>query len=319
MNKYLKLALLEARKAYLKGECPIGAVLVKDDKVISRAHNLRELKEDPLGHAEILAIKKASRKLKTWRLEDTTLYVTLEPCAMCAGAIVNSRIKEVYFGALDLRNGAVISNCDTFNLFTHKVKATYLAEDECSKIITNFFRDLRYNIDLSETTIETKRLLLRSFKLTDINDYFNYANNKNLEINSGFISPTTILEAEEEVKSFMAERSVLALTLNDVVIGHINLLKKYYPAFGGLRYRELSYVLSEEYQHQGLMQEALSSLITYLFKTIKLDIICVSVNKLNQRSLNTILNLKFRQYHTKGKTLFYYLAKEDWQDFKILC
>ena len=97
MNKYFKLAYKEALKAYRLGECPIGCVIVLNDKVIAKAHNLRENKEDPLGHAEILAIKKASHKLKTWRLEECDLYVTLEPCLMCAGAIVNSRIKNVYF------------------------------------------------------------------------------------------------------------------------------------------------------------------------------------------------------------------------------
>ena len=106
-KKFMKAALKEAKKAYEKLEVPVGCVIVKDGKIIARAHNLKESKTDTTKHAEILAIQKASRKLQSWRLIDCDLYVTLEPCAMCAGAIIQSRIKNVYYGTHDLKTGAV--------------------------------------------------------------------------------------------------------------------------------------------------------------------------------------------------------------------
>lgn len=142
-NHYLKEAYKEALKAYKKGEVPVGCVIVVDDKVIARGHNLRESRENPLAHAEIIALNKASKKTKYWRLEDASLYVTLEPCPMCAGAIIQARIKNVYFGALDKRNGSVISNVNLFDKYPHKVKFDYLETEECSKIITTFFQELR--------------------------------------------------------------------------------------------------------------------------------------------------------------------------------
>ena len=109
MDRYdfMRLALKEAKKAYEKLEVPIGAVIVKDNKIIARAHNLRETKKQACAHAEILAIEKACKKIGAWRLEDCDLYVTLEPCVMCAGAIINARIKNLYIGAMDEKGGAV--------------------------------------------------------------------------------------------------------------------------------------------------------------------------------------------------------------------
>ena len=103
---FMKIALKEAEKARDIDEVPIGAVIVKDNKVIARGHNLRESKKDPLGHAELVAIKKASKKIGDWQLVDCTLYVTLEPCIMCGGAIIQSRIKTVVYGADDPKGGA---------------------------------------------------------------------------------------------------------------------------------------------------------------------------------------------------------------------
>ena len=144
MNKFMKEALKEAKKAYDKLEVPVGAVIVKDDKIISRAHNLRELKCNCLAHAEIICINKACKKLKAWRLEGCDIYVTLEPCAMCAGAIMQSRINTVYIGAKDKKNGCVGSIC---NLLKENTTATtnyeYLEYDECSSILTNLFKELR--------------------------------------------------------------------------------------------------------------------------------------------------------------------------------
>ena len=142
----MKEALKEAQKAYDKLEVPVGAVIVKNGKIISRAHNLKETKFDTTKHAEILAIQKASRKLKSWRLLDCEMYVTLEPCSMCAGAIIQSRIKKIYIGAKDPKTGAVGS---VLNLledyeFNHKVEVeTGILEKECEKILKDFFKLLR--------------------------------------------------------------------------------------------------------------------------------------------------------------------------------
>ena len=105
-QKFMKEALKEAKKAYDKLEVPVGAVIVKDGKIIARAHNLKETKYDTTKHAEILAIQKASKKLETWRLLDCEMYVTLEPCSMCAGALINSRVKKLYIGTSDEKTGA---------------------------------------------------------------------------------------------------------------------------------------------------------------------------------------------------------------------
>ena len=106
-EKFMKEALKEAKKAYEKLEVPVGAVIVKDGKIIARGHNLKETKKDTTRHAEIIAIEKASKKLGAWRLLDCEMYVTLEPCSMCAGAMINSRIKKLYIGAIDEKTGAV--------------------------------------------------------------------------------------------------------------------------------------------------------------------------------------------------------------------
>lgn len=145
MNKFMKEALKEAKKAYEKLEVPVGAVIVKDGEIIARAHNLRENKNSSLAHAEILCIEKACKKLNTWRLEGAEMYVTLEPCPMCAGALVQSRIDKIYIGAKDLKNGAVGSVCNILEEnFTHKLEYEYLNDSqECSTIISEFFRNLR--------------------------------------------------------------------------------------------------------------------------------------------------------------------------------
>ena len=143
---YMKQALKEAEKAYKKLEVPVGAIIVKDGEIIARAHNQKETKTDTTKHAEILAIQKASKKLKSWRLIDCEMYVTLEPCSMCAGAMINSRIKKVYIGAKDEKTGAVGSVLNLFNdyTFNHKVEAeTGIMEKECQEILTQFFKELR--------------------------------------------------------------------------------------------------------------------------------------------------------------------------------
>ena len=142
-EKFMKIALKEANKSFQLDEVPVGVVIVNEDKIIARGHNLRETKQDPTGHAEIIAIKKASKKLKSWRLIDCTMYVTLEPCSMCAGAIMWSRIKRVVYGAKDIKGGAIGSS---FNLFeqkgiNHKPEVTSgVLEDEASTLLKDFFK-----------------------------------------------------------------------------------------------------------------------------------------------------------------------------------
>lgn len=146
MNKFMELALKEAKKAYSKKEVPVGAVIVKDDEVIAKAHNLRERKNTSLAHAEILAIEKACKKLKSWRLDGCTMYVTLEPCLMCAGAITQARIKKVVIGALDEKNGVVESIANVFDInTTTKVEYEIENDEECSSILSKFFKELRSN------------------------------------------------------------------------------------------------------------------------------------------------------------------------------
>ena len=148
MNKeeYMKLALKEARKAYNKLEVPVGAIIVKDGKVISKAYNEKEEKKDTTKHAEILAIQRASKKLGTWRLKDCDMYVTLEPCSMCAGALIQSRINKVYIGAMDEKTGSCgsVLNLLTDYKFNHKVEIEYnICKEECEKILKDFFKELR--------------------------------------------------------------------------------------------------------------------------------------------------------------------------------
>lgn len=144
-EKFLDLAHKEALKAYKKGEVPVGAVLVINNKVIAKAHNTREKSQKFYAHAEFLAIKKANKKLKTFRLNDASLYVTLEPCAMCAGAIIQSRIKNVYYTTKDLKTGASGSIIDLFEYpLGSKVNVKHLSDNGRSeKLLKNFFKELR--------------------------------------------------------------------------------------------------------------------------------------------------------------------------------
>ena len=145
-EKFMKEALKEAKKAYDKLEVPVGCVIVKDGKIISRAHNLKETKKDTTKHAEILAIQKASERIDAWRLLDCDMYVTLEPCSMCAGAIINSRIRNLYIGTMDKKTGAAGSVLNLFEDFTfnHKVIVeTGILQTQCEKILKDFFKELR--------------------------------------------------------------------------------------------------------------------------------------------------------------------------------
>ncbi len=145
-ERYMKKALEQAKRAYNKLEVPVGAIIVKDGKIIASAYNQKETKYDTTKHAEILAIQKASKKLKSWRLIDCEMYVTLEPCPMCAGAIIQSRIKKVYYGTADEKTGAVGSKLNLFRdfKFNHKVEfENAILEKECKEILQSFFKELR--------------------------------------------------------------------------------------------------------------------------------------------------------------------------------
>ena len=144
-EKFMKEALKQAKKAASIGETPIGAVIVRDGEIIARGYNKRETKKNALLHAEIIAINKACKKLGGWRLPQCEMYVTLEPCPMCAGAIINSRIENVYFGAYDKKAGSFGSIAD-FNAigYNHKPVVTGgVLEKECAGLLSEFFRKLR--------------------------------------------------------------------------------------------------------------------------------------------------------------------------------
>jgi tRNA(adenine34) deaminase len=144
--KYMQMAVDEAMKAQALGEVPIGAIIVHDNEVIARAHNLRETTQNAVTHAELSAIQDACNELGSWRLEETTLYVTLEPCPMCAGAILQSRIPRVVYGARDPKGGCVDSLYRLLNdpRFNHECEVTEgVLGNECGEMLTSFFKDIR--------------------------------------------------------------------------------------------------------------------------------------------------------------------------------
>ena len=142
---WMHQALLEAKKAAALGEIPVGAVIVRDEQVIARAHNRRELDQDAMAHAEVLCIQQACRVLNSWRLSGCTLYVTLEPCPMCSGAIINSRLDRVVYGAKDDKAGCAGSVADLFVMpFNHTpVIRSGILEEECAAVLSDFFETLR--------------------------------------------------------------------------------------------------------------------------------------------------------------------------------
>ena len=144
--KFMKEALKEAQKSYKKEEIPVGAIIVKDGKIIAKGHNLKETKTDPTKHAEIIAIQKACKKLQTWRLTGCTMYVTLEPCSMCAGSLIQSRLDKVVIGTMDEKTGACgsVLNLLSDYKFNHTVQIeTGIMQEECKTILQQFFKELR--------------------------------------------------------------------------------------------------------------------------------------------------------------------------------
>lgn len=145
---FMKEALKEAKKAYKKLEVPVGAVIVKDGKIVAKAFNQKEGKKSPTKHAEIIAIERACKKIENWRLNECDIYVTLEPCPMCAGAIMNARIKKLYIGAMEEKSGACGSKINILKDYDFEIKVDIennVMEDECKKILKDFFKEIRKN------------------------------------------------------------------------------------------------------------------------------------------------------------------------------
>lgn len=145
-EKYMKEAIKQAKKAYAVNEVPIGCVIVYEDKIIGRGYNRRTTEKNPLAHAELIAIKKASKKMGDWRLEDCTMYVTLEPCQMCSGAIIQARMKRVVIGCMNPKAGCAgsVLNLLQISEFNHQAELeTGVLEEECSQMMKNFFKELR--------------------------------------------------------------------------------------------------------------------------------------------------------------------------------
>lgn len=143
---FMKLALNEAEDAFKEGEVPVGAILVVNDKVISQAHNTREAEFDPTAHAEIIALRKCAEKIKNWRLNNATLYVTKEPCIMCAGAMINARLGRLVYGCNDIKGGAVQSLYQILsdNRLNHQVNViSGVMENECAELLKRFFQNRR--------------------------------------------------------------------------------------------------------------------------------------------------------------------------------
>ncbi|MBU9728304.1 tRNA adenosine(34) deaminase TadA [Diplocloster modestus] len=173
-EKYMKEALRQAKKAYALGEVPIGCVIVCGGKIIGRGYNRRNTDKNTLNHAEITAIRKASKKTGDWRLEGCTIYITLEPCQMCSGAIVQSRMDRAVIGCMNPKAGCAgsILNILQMKEFNHQVEITYgVLEEECSELLKNFFKELRKRVKL-----EKKQRKEKTEKEQDKQDESNLSN-----------------------------------------------------------------------------------------------------------------------------------------------
>lgn len=145
-EKYMRIALKEAQNAVILDEVPVGAVIVKDGKILAKGHNLREKSNDPTSHAEINAIRKACKKLNSWRLEGATIYVTVEPCSMCAGTLLQCRIGRIVYGASDPKGGAIESSLELFkakNINHHPEIIGGVLKEECANLISGYFKSKR--------------------------------------------------------------------------------------------------------------------------------------------------------------------------------
>ena len=158
-ERYMKEAIRQAKKAEKIMEVPIGCVIVYQDKIIARGYNKRNLKKTTLAHAEIIAIAKAGKVIKDWRLEDCTMYITLEPCQMCAGAIVQARIPKVVIGTMNPKAGCAgsVLNLLQIEQFNHQVEVVYdVLKEECSVMLSDFFKELREHKKMKKLMISQK-------------------------------------------------------------------------------------------------------------------------------------------------------------------
>lgn len=158
-EKYMKSAIKQAKKAYALGEVPIGCVIVQNEKIIARGYNRRKVDKNALAHAEMIAIRKASKKTGDWRLEDCTMYVTLEPCQMCAGAIVQARMQKVVMATMNPKAGCggSILNLLQMEQFNHQVEiVSGVLQEECSRMLSDFFRELREKLKKEKRYAEEK-------------------------------------------------------------------------------------------------------------------------------------------------------------------
>ena len=179
-EKYMKEAIRQAKKAYALDETPIGCVIVHEGKIIGRGYNRRNTDKSPLAHAEIAAIRKASKKLGDWRLEECTLYVTLEPCQMCAGAIIQSRIPRVVVGCMNPKAGCAGSVLDLLHIaqFNHQAELeTGVLEEECSQLMKQFFRELRQRKKEACRKHGIRKGSLSTDRLPDFSFYVHCASN----------------------------------------------------------------------------------------------------------------------------------------------
>lgn len=154
---YMKIALLEAEKAYNNGEIPVGAIIVKDGEVIANAHNMKEQLKSSIAHAEILAIQQASKVIGDWRLTGAEMYVTLEPCAMCAAAIAQARISKLYIGTFNRDMGAcgTILNLLDYDIFNTYVNVSWCYDEDCSSILSKFFNEKRVKNKINKLNIDS--------------------------------------------------------------------------------------------------------------------------------------------------------------------
>jgi tRNA(adenine34) deaminase len=154
---YMKMALLEAEKAYDKGEIPVGAIIVKDGEIIANAHNMKEELKSSIAHAELLAIQQASKVIGDWRLTGAEMYVTLEPCAMCAAAIAQARISKLYIGTFNRDMGAcgTILNLLDYDIFNTYVNVSWCYDEDCSTIISKFFNEKRVKNKITKLNIDS--------------------------------------------------------------------------------------------------------------------------------------------------------------------
>ena len=169
-EKYMKQAIKQAKKAYALDEVPIGCVIVAGDKIIARGYNRRNTDKNPLAHAELSAIRKASKKTGDWRLEECTMYVTLEPCQMCAGATVQSRMDKVVIGSMSPKAGCAGSVLKILQMeaFNHQVEiVSGVLEEECSKLLSDFFVDLRIR-NKEEKQLQQEESIQGSSYLTNL-------------------------------------------------------------------------------------------------------------------------------------------------------